>query len=176
VNGAAREVHLAVDTRASCEAVYETLVDADAHLDWAGRRQPPFFRLLSLTAGGDDLAIGATFASTGSIPGSRRQFHDESRVTVAERPSTFEFVTDATVAGRRPMQATFRHRYDIEPHGAGCHVRYSLRQESIVNPMLRLSLPVVRDITWKVGMPLMLRGGLRNLVRSAERRGDRTKL
>jgi hypothetical protein len=170
VNGAAREVHLTVDTRASSDAVYATLVDAGTHLDWAGRRQPPFFRLLSLAATNGGLAVGATFSSTGSIPGSRRLFHDESRVTVAEPPSAFEFVTDATVPGRQPMRATFRHRYDIEPHGAGCRVRYSLRQESIVNPMLRLSVPVVRDITWRVGMPLMLRGGLRNLVRAAEQR------
>lgn len=175
VNGTERKVQLAVETRASCDAVYETLVDANTHLGWAGRRQPPFFRLLSLAAANDDLAVGATFSSTGSIPGSRRLFKDESRVTVAERPSAFEFVTDATVAGRQPMRATFRHRYDIEPHGAGCRVRYSLRQESIVNPMLRLSVPLVRDITWRVGMPLMLRGGLRNLVRAAEQRAGLTR-
>jgi hypothetical protein len=34
--------------------------------------------------------------------------------------------------------------------------------------MLRLSLPIVRDLSWKLGMPMMMRGGLRNLARAAE--------
>jgi hypothetical protein len=165
-----RELHLAADARASREAVYDVLADADAHLGWAGRQQPRYFRLLSLDALDGRLVAGATFSSTGSIPGSGRRFDDRSRVTVAERPSVFEFVTEATVPGRRPMRATYRHRYELEVNGDGCRVRYTFRQEDLVDPLLRLSLPIVRDVSWKVGMPMMMRPGLRNLVRAAEAR------
>jgi hypothetical protein len=165
-----RELRLAADTCASREAVYDTLVDAGMHLEWAGRRQPPYFRLLSWEAPDGQLTVGSAFSSTGSIPGTSRRFHDRSRVVLAEPPSLFEFVTEATVPGRKPMQATFRHRYQLEPNGDGCRVRYAFRQENIVNPMLRLSLPLVRDLAWKFGMPMMMRGGLRNLVRAAEQR------
>jgi hypothetical protein len=165
-----RELRLVANAHASCEAVYATLVDAASHLEWAGRGQPPYFRLLSLEAPDGQLTVGDAFSSTGSIPGTSRRFHDLSRVVVAEPSSLFEFVTEATVPGRKPMQATFRHRYELEPNGDGCRVRYSFRQEKLVNPMLRLSLPIVRDLSWKFGMPMMMRGGLRNLVRAAERR------
>lgn len=164
-----RELHLAADACASCEAVYCVLANVGTHLDWAGRGQPPYFRLLSLDAPDGRLTVGDVFSSTGSIPASGRRFHDRSRVVLAEPPSLFEFVTEATVPGRNSMQATFRHRYELEPNGDGCRVRYTFRQENLVNPMLRLSLPLVRDLTWKFGMPMMMRGGLRNLVRAAER-------
>jgi hypothetical protein len=165
-----RELQLAADARVSREAVYDVLADADTHLGWAGRQQPWYFRLLSLDAPDGRLIAGATFSSTGSIPGSGRRFDDRSRVTVAERPSAFEFVTEATVPGRRPMRATFRHRYELEVNGDGCRVHYTFRQEDLVDPMLRLSLPIIRDMSWKVGMPMMMRPGLRNLVRAAEAR------
>jgi hypothetical protein len=165
-----RELHLWADARVAREAVYDVLADAGTHVEWAGRHQPRHFRLLSLDAPDTRLIAGATFASTGSIPGSGRRFEDQSRVTVAERPSVFEFVTEATVPGRRPMRATFRHRYELEANGDGCRVRYTFRQEDLVDPMLRLSLPIMRDMSWKVGMPMMMRPGLRNLVRAAEAR------
>jgi hypothetical protein len=165
-----RELHLAADAPVSREAVFDVLADADTHLGWAGRQQPWYFRLLSLDAPDTRLVAGATFSSTGSIPGSGRRFDDRSRVTVAERPSVFEFVTESTVPGRRPMRATFRHRYELEANGDGCRVRYTFRQEDLAGPMLRLSLPIIRDMTWKLGMPMMMRPGLRNLVRAAEAR------
>jgi hypothetical protein len=165
-----RELHIAAETRATREAVYDTLADAGTYLEWAGRHQRRYFRLLSLDAPDSRLIAGATFASTGSIPGSGRRFDDRSRVTVAERPSVFEFVTEAVVPGRRPMRATYRHRYELEVNGDGCRVSYRFRQEDLVDPMLRLSLPIVRDMSWKVGMPMMMRPGLRNLVRAAESR------
>jgi len=168
-----RELHLAAAARAPREAVYDLLADAGTHLDWAGGQQPRYFRLLSLDAPDGRLIAGATFSSTGSIPGSGRRFDDRSRVTVAERPSVFEFVTEATVPGRLPMRATFRHRYELEVNGDGCRVRYTFRQEDLVDPMLRLSLPIVRDVSWKVGMPMMMLTGLRNLVRVAEAQAAR---
>lgn len=168
MSGSPRELQLTARSGASPEAVFDTLVDIRTHLDWAGRRQRAYFRLLSLEAADFRLAVGASFASTGSIPGTGRQFHDQSRVTAAERPFVVEFVTEATVSGRRPMQATFRHRYELEPDGAGCRVRYTFREEKLVNPMLRLSVPIVRTLTWKVGMPMMMGRGLRNMTRAAE--------
>jgi len=36
--------------------------------------------------------------------------------------------------------------------------------------MLRLRVPIVRDVVWKFGMPMMLGRGLRNLARAAEGR------
>jgi hypothetical protein len=165
-----RELHLAASARAPREAVYDVLADAGTHLDWAGSQQPPYFRLLSLEAPDTRLIAGATFSSTGSIPGSGRRFDDRSRITVADRPSVFEFVTEAVVPGTRPMRATYRHRYELEVTGDGCRVRYTFRQEGLADPMLRLALPIVRDVSWKLGMPMMMRTGLRNLVRAAEAR------
>lgn len=43
-------------------------------------------------------APGFVFTSTGTIPGSRWRWHDRSMVTEAERPSLFEFVTEAAAA------------------------------------------------------------------------------
>jgi len=164
----AREVHVATMSRASHDAVYETLVDALSHLDWAGRRQARYFRLLSLEGPDDPLGVGSVFSSTGSIPGSRRRFHDSSTVTITDRPSVFEFVTEATVPGRNTMEATYRHRYEMEPTRDGCSIRYTLRQERVVHPMLRMRVPIVRDVVWKFGLPMMLGRGLRNLARAAE--------
>jgi hypothetical protein len=33
-----RELRLVADASASCDAVYDTLLDVGTHLDWAGRR------------------------------------------------------------------------------------------------------------------------------------------
>ncbi len=166
----AREVHVATKSRASRDAVYETLIDALSHLDWAGRRQARYFRLLSLDGPDDPLDVGSVFRSTGSIPGSRRRFVDISTVTITDRPSVFEFVTEATVPGRNTMEATYRHRYEMEPTRDGCSIRYTLRQERVAHPMLRLRVPIVRDVVWKLGLPMMLGRGLRNLARGAEGR------
>lgn len=166
----APELHLAANAHAGREAVYDRLANADAHLDWAGHRQPRYFRLLSIEASDAPLVAGATFSSTGSIPGSGRRFDDRSRVTVAERPSVFEFVTEATVAGRHPMRATYRHRYELEVIPDGCRVHYTFREEALAEPMLRLSLPIIGAMTRRFGMPMMMRPGLRNLVRAAEAR------
>lgn len=34
--------------------------------------------------------------------------------------------------------------------------------------MLRLRLPVIRAMAWRVGIPMMMRRGFRNLLRLAE--------
>jgi len=72
------------------------------------------FRLRSLEAPAGPATVGTSFTSTGTIPMSLRRFEDDSKVTVAQRPNTFEFVTNSTMRrGKRPMAATYRHRYEI---------------------------------------------------------------
>lgn len=60
----------------------------------------------------------------------------------------FEFVTESTIPGRRTSEATYRHRYELEPLPGACRVTYSFRQERLDNPLLRVALPLVRDVTW----------------------------
>ena len=155
---------------ASPEAIYDTLADLRTHLDWAGTQQRGDFRLLSLEAPAGPAVTGTSFTTTGAIPMSSLKWADRSAVTMAVRPSTFEFVTYATVPGRRPaMTATYTHRYEISPTDRGSDVRYTFTQLDATYPMLRLRLPVVRTIMWRLGIPFMASRGFRNLLATAER-------
>ena len=83
----------------------------------------------------------------------------------------FEFVTTATARGaRRSMEATYRHRYEIEATQGGSKVSYSMTQLAVSNPLLRLGLPVVRELSWRLAIPFMAGRGFRNLVAFAEQR------
>lgn len=156
---------------ASPEAIYDILVDLRSHLDWAGAQQRGDFRLLSLEAPAEAATTGTSFTTTGAIPMSSLRWVDRSAVTTAVRPSLFEFVTYATVPGREPvMRATYAHRYEIAPAAGGSHVRYTLTQLDAVHPILRLRLPVMRTMMWRVGLPFMAGRGFRNLLAMAERR------
>jgi hypothetical protein len=105
---------------------------------------------------------------------SRRRWEDVSTVTVAERPFTFEFVTHATVhRSERSMLATYRHRYEMAPAKGGSEVAYTFTQEGLVNPFLRLGLPVVRTMTWRMGIPFLAGRGFRNLLSLAEKSANR---
>lgn len=151
------------------DVVYDTLADLRTHLTWGGSRQRSDFRLLSLEAPLGLATVGTSFTSTGSIPMSLRRWQDVSTVTVADRPLTFEFVTHATVhRSERSMLATYRHRYEIAPARGGSEVTYTFTQEDLVNPFLRLGLPVVRTMTWRVGIPFLAGRGFRNLLAIAE--------
>jgi hypothetical protein len=100
---------------------------------------------------------------------SLRRFVDSSRVTVAQRPEAFEFVTESTVSsGKGAMAATYRHRYDIIATPQGSTVTYRMTQLRASNLMLRLKLPGVRSMTWGVGIPFMAGRGFRNLLAEAE--------
>jgi len=102
---------------------------------------------------------------------SSRQWQDRSQVTVADRPNTFEFVTTATARGsRRSMEGTYRHRYEIAAAPQGSVVSYSMTQLELSNPLLRLGLPVVKDMTWRFGIPFMAGRGFRNLLAISEQR------
>jgi|ERR1700736_565307 len=152
------------------DAVYDTLADVRTHLAWGGSEQRGDFRLLSLDAPPVPVTAGASFTSTGAIPMSLRKWNDRSTVTIAERPGTFEFVTHATVhRSRRSTEATYRHRYEIAAAPDGSDVTYTFTQLDISNPFLRLAFPVVRTMTWRVGIPFLASRGLRNLLATAER-------
>lgn len=167
-----RDVRFSERWEASAEVVYDLVADLRTHLEWGGRAQSRVFRLLSLDATETRATAGTVFTTTGSIPGSLRRWQDRSEVTQAVRPSLFEFATEATAGrGSRVMTATYRHRYELQPEDGGCRVTYTFRQEQIVNPILRLRLPVLRTIAWRVGIPMMMKRGYRNLLRSAEHQG-----
>jgi hypothetical protein len=73
------------------------------------------------------------------------------------------------------MTARCRHRYEISPEAAGSRVTYTLTQLAIANPMLRLALPGIRQLTWRMAIPMLAGRGLRNLLapRRAARCADR---
>jgi len=80
----------------------------------------------------------------------------------------------------RPCRASAETVYDVlaDP---GTHlqwggdeqrwfVTYTLRQESITSPILRMRLPLVRTMCWKIGIPVLGQRGFRTLLRFAEHR------
>jgi hypothetical protein len=152
------------------EALYDSLADLSTHATWGGVKQLHNFRLRSLEAPAGPATVGTSFTSTGTIPMTLRRFVDSSTVTVAERPHTFEFVTDATVPkGKRSMAATYRHRYEVIATPEGSELTYTMTQLSASNLMLRLSLPGVRKMTWGMGIPFMAGRGFRSMVADTER-------
>jgi hypothetical protein len=70
------------------------------------------------------------------------------------------------------MEATYRHRYEIAAVPGGSEVSYVLTQLDISNPSLRLALPLVRTMTWRVGIPFLAGRGFRNLLAIAEQRAN----
>jgi hypothetical protein len=157
----------------TCEAppavVYDLLADLRSHLQWGGTQQSGDFRLLSLDAPDGPAKVGTVFSSTGAIPMSGKHWEDCSTVTVAARPSTFEFVTEAQVGtGGRAMHARYLHRYEIAPNKSGSLVSYTMTQEQMVNPLPRLGFPVMRQLTWRLAIPMMAGRGFRNLLAAAE--------
>lgn len=159
--------------RKSCAAppviVYDTLADLQSHLEWGGARQIPVFRLSALSAAGGAATVGTVFTSTGTVPMSRRHWEDRSEVTVATRPSTFEFVTDARAGA---MVARLVHRYEIAAAAQGSIVTYTLTEERVTSPMLRFAIPGVRSMTWLMAR-FMFGRGLRNLLTLADTRATR---
>lgn len=162
-------MHLTRSCSAPPDVVYDFLADLATHVTWAGTQQTRDFRLLSLEAPAGPASLGTTFTSIGTIPMSSRRWQDRSQVTAAERPNTFEFVTTATARGaKRSMEATYRHRYEIAATPGGSKVTYTMTQLAISNPLLRLGMPVVKDMTWRFGIPFMAGRGFRNLLSIAE--------
>jgi hypothetical protein len=168
-------LRVSLPCKASPEEVYDVLADLQTHLDWGGTRQPKDFRLLTLEAPRGAAPVGTVFSSTGTFPMSSRRWEDRSTVTVADRPRTFEFETEGRAGERNPMTARYRHHYEIAPEAAGSRVTYTLNQLAIANPMLRETLPGIRQLVWRVAMPKLSGRGLRNLLAYVEERAARTR-
>lgn len=168
-------VQRTIQTTASPDDVYAALADVATHERWAGRDQLGVMALVGIeTAPTPPATVGATWASTGRIPGHGHRWEDRSQVTVAEPSRCFEYLTESRIArrrGRPPREAAYRHRYDLEPDGDGARVTYTLTEERSVHPLLRVAVPGVRELTWATGVRYMAGRGLRNLVRVAEDRG-----
>ena len=112
-------------SKASPEAVYDTIADLRAHLEWSGERASnDKFKLLSLEAPGNPATVGTTFTSSGAADNGT--FHDRSVVTEASRPHRFVIETDSRLERRRgrTWEVHFSHRYDIEPEGDGSRIVY----------------------------------------------------
>ncbi|MGH7876582.1 MAG: SRPBCC family protein, partial [Candidatus Dormibacteraceae bacterium] len=165
------DLQISVLSQAAPEAVYDVLADLRTHLDWSGSRQFGMFRLLALEAPAGAAQVGTVFHTSGTIPMSARQWSDRSTVTVADRPRTFEFVTEAT-AGDNGMTARNEHRYEIRAAGSGSRITYTFAQLAAARPMLRLVLPVMGWMTWRFAIPMFVRRTLRNLAAVAEERSQ----
>jgi hypothetical protein len=166
---AVREWHIAADSKAPAEALYDQLADLHRHLDWGGEDQMMNFKLLTLDP--ETVAMeGTEFTSTGGIPMSSLKFSDHSRVTSAERPTRFGFTTESEVAlpGDKKSESTWTHLYEITPQDGGCKVDYTMSLERGKNPLWRMSWPVLKQMAFGMMLPMFQRRGLRNLVARAE--------
>jgi hypothetical protein len=73
--------------------------------------------------------------------------------------------------GARPGGDDLHHHgcdSKITPTPGGSRVTYTLTQAQIANPVLRLRLPVVRSMAWRVMIPMFAGRGFRNLLADAE--------
>jgi hypothetical protein len=159
------QIRLSKTCAAPAEVVYDLLTDLQSHLRWGGSQQSGDFRLLSMDAPDGPATVGTKFATTGTIPMTAKRWEDRSTVTKAVSPSLFEFATDAHAGA---MQARYVHRYEIAAASRGCTVTYTMTQEQIARPFLRLGLPVMRQMMWAVGIPMFAGRGFRNLLADAE--------
>lgn len=156
--------------RAPAEAVYEVLTDLRSHLDWAGERQKPKTRLLSLDAPDGPATVGTEFHTTGADPMGR--FADRSVVTEATPGTAFEFVTEArlTTKKRAVVDWTNVHRYELEPEGAGTRIVYTIRIvriSELVGVLAMFKVPGLRSLGLKASAGVARRA-VRNLARVAE--------
>jgi hypothetical protein len=153
------------------ETVYAVLADLSTHLEWAGRRQRPSFRLTSLTPTGS-LTVDSQFTSTGTMPMTRTRANDRSVVVRAEPGTLLEFHTTSTATWRRGLrtEARWQHEYRIEPEGTGSRVTYRLRSAGMTGAPLRMRAPVMKTMTYRVMVPFLCRRGFTNLLRAAASR------
>lgn len=174
VNALKREFELTVGatSRASVESVYEVLADLRGHRTWAGERQKPKTRLLTVDAPDGPARVGTEFTTTGADPMGR--FTDRSVVTEATPPSAFEFVTEARLVTKRGRIADWTnvHRYELSSTADGCRIEYSVRVARISALPGALALFNVRPLAGLVRKASagVARRGVRNLAKAAEER------
>jgi hypothetical protein len=169
-----REWTMTGRSRARPERVYDVLADLRSHLEWAGNRQYRSFRLLSLDAPDGPAEVGTRFASTGRIPMNRARFENRNEVTTAERPHLFAITTESTIAWptRPHATGTFVNTFEISPDVDGSRVVYRSEQLRFLEPAWGLRYPLLRNITYRIWVPIWSRRGLRNLLRMAEERSE----
>ncbi len=97
--GAAYETVLEGRSDASPAAVYDVLADLSTHLEWAGKRQYPGFRLLSVHGTGP-LETGTGFTSVGSVPMALSRWENQNEVVEARPSQILELHTDSLVVWR----------------------------------------------------------------------------
>jgi hypothetical protein len=117
---------VSVTSKATPDAVFDTILDLRAHLEWSGERaDDDKFKLLSLEAPDGPAAVGTTFSSSGTADNGT--FHDRSVVTEATRPHRFVIETDSRLerVRGRTWEVHFIHRYDIEPDPDGSRIVYT---------------------------------------------------
>jgi Polyketide cyclase / dehydrase and lipid transport len=163
-------------SRARPDQVYDILADLRSHLEWGGNRQFKSFRLLSLDGPGGPAERGTRFTSTGRIPMSRSRFDNRNEVTKADRPRLLEITTESTIAWpkRTHGEGTFVNAFEISPDGEGSRVVYRSEQLRFREPPWGLRYPLLRNVTYRVWIPIWSRRGFRNLLRMAEERSTAT--
>jgi Polyketide cyclase / dehydrase and lipid transport len=159
-------------SRARPEQVYDVLADLRSHLEWGGTRQFRSFRLVSLDAPDGPAERGTRFTSTGRIPMNRARFDNRNEVTKAERPRLFQITTGSRIPwpSRPHGEGTFVNTFEISPDGDGSRVIYRSEQLRFLEPPWGLRYPLLRNVTYRVWIPIWSRRGFRNLLRMAEER------
>jgi hypothetical protein len=140
-------------------AVFDTIVDLRAHLEWSGERAASdTFKLLELDAPEGPALVGTEFTSSGAADNGT--FHDRSVVAEAKRPSVFVIETDSRLDRKRgaTWEAHFTHRYDVAPEGDGSRVTYT---------------ETISRVNY---VPYWLKWGVRSVFRPYVNRADRKQL
>jgi hypothetical protein len=172
LRGGERTVTVEQDCAVAAEVVWDLLADLRTHAVWGGERQKRSTRILSIDAPDGPAGVGTEFTTAGADP--MGTFHDRSVVTEAARPSTFEFVTEATLETKKGKRADWTnvHRYELLPTGRGCRIAYTVRitRISALPGMLALfNVPVLGGLAMKASAGVGRRG-LRNLAAMAGER------
>jgi hypothetical protein len=167
-----REWRFEGHTPASPAQVYAALENLGDHLEWAGRRQWWNFRLLALDAPPGPAHVGTEFTSVGQIPMIGTRWNNRNIVTAADRPRVFEITTEGSIPWKRgaPGEGTFINRYEIEPAGDVTRVVYTMQQLRFRNPPWGMRYPLLRELTYRVWVPLWSRRGFSQLLHMAEER------
>jgi len=151
------------------EAVYALLADLRTHLQWAGERQKPRTRLLSIDAPDGPAGVGTEFHTTGADP--MGIFDDRSVVTEATPGRAFEFVTEARLVTKRGKRVDWTnvHRYEMETAADGCRIVYTMRiarLSELAGMLVLFRVPGLRVLAVKAAARVA-RSAVRNLAHLA---------
>jgi hypothetical protein len=170
--GSVYRVTFSEQTAARPEVVYDLLADLRTHIEWGGRLHPSGTqRLRSMEAPARPARAGVTFRSVGTSPAGT--WHDRSRVTVAIRPTVFQFATKGSFRnsqGQEQMLLEAVHRYEIDPAAGGARVTYRLSAFMSVRTSGEQRHSRFEAITFNLLIPGVIERGIRNLLRMAEER------